>query len=106
MNAGWIEYYNPVQELEPEQALELIRHIINDGEVIYSSHARERMIERNFTISDILLILQKGKLAEKQYEENKKNWKYTIQGADIDGDEGTIVTAIISNRKQLIVTVF
>lgn len=56
-------------------------------------------------IQDILFILQNGVLAGKEYKEKFKNWVYSIKGVDLEGVEGRVVTAIISESTIQIITV-
>ena len=50
--------FNPAEELENEKAHALIKEILSmDGEFIVSSHAKERMKERGYTLHDVEYIL-------------------------------------------------
>ena len=64
------------------------------------------MNTRNFTDQDVIHILETGNITSKEYNGIQGNWKYKVSGNDIDGDEGIIVTAILTSQSQLIITVF
>lgn len=98
--------FDPSRSISDKEALDLICEIKLRGFVHLSNHAEERMLDRGFTMRDVLNILEYGTIASKEYNENAKNWKYTIKGQDIDGEEGVAVTAIISSSTQVVITVF
>lgn len=97
--------FDPTEEIDDEKALALIRKAATGSNLIYGKHVKQRMLERNFTIQDILYICQHGKLTEKKYKEEYENWVYSIRGVDLDGEEGQVVTAIISEYSIQIITV-
>jgi hypothetical protein len=97
--------FDPTEEIEDEKALAMIRRAAIGGNLFYGRHAKKRMRERNFTIQDILFILQHGALIGKEYKEEFTNWVYSIRGVDLEGEEGRVVTAIISESTIQIVTV-
>ena len=45
--------FDPKAEINDAEALTLIREIVNSGEIIYSSHVKQRMRERNYTTNDM-----------------------------------------------------
>lgn len=98
--------FTPDQELDERQALDLIREIVDTGHIIFSDHARDRMQERNFTSRDVLYILKHGHISKKEFDEEHNNWQYAIKGEDLEGDDGTIVTAIVNSNRQVIITVY
>ena len=92
--------------MNTEQAQKIIRFVAGGcGTITWSCHARDRMKERNYTPDDVLHILQTGKITKSEYNELAGNWKYTIHGCDLDGDEGGTVTAILSESEIVIITV-
>ena len=63
------------------------------------------MNSRNFVDQDVLHILETGDITDKEYDEERGNWKYKVSGCDVDGVDGKIVTAILTTHQQLIITV-
>ena len=61
---------------------------------------------RNFTTQDVLYILETGIVVDKKFDDDRRNWKYKVNGNDLDGDSGSVVTAILTARAQLIITTF
>lgn len=103
---GKKESFDPTRAISDREALDLICEIKLRGFVHLSNHAEKRMLERGFSMRDILNILEYGKIVDKEYNEQAKNWKYTIKGQGIDGEEGAAVTAIINSSTQVVITVF
>ncbi|MDA8165786.1 MAG: DUF4258 domain-containing protein [Desulfobacteraceae bacterium] len=97
--------FDPTEEIEDEKALTLIRRAASARNLIYGRHVKQRMSERNFTIQDILYILQNGRLRGKEYKAEYENWVYSIRGQDLEGEEGRVVTAILSEYSIQIITV-
>lgn len=76
------------------------------GDIVISHHAKERMQERGFLMQDVLHILKTGRLTRQELHEPSHTWRHTIQGNDLDGDSGTVVTVIIHQARLVVVTVF
>lgn len=97
--------FDPTEKIGNEKALALIREAATKNNLIYGGHVKQRMRERCFTIQDILFILQHGELSGKEYREEYENWVYSIRGVDLGGEEGRVVTAIVSEYSIQIITV-
>lgn len=69
------------------------------------NHCKERMAERNITMDDIRYVIQWGKVIKVERSSEHENWKCTIQGKDIEGDELTVIAAILEDAVMCI-TVF
>lgn len=98
--------FDPAAKLSDEKALKLIRDIVDHGTIIPSHHSDTRSNTRKFTDQDIIYILETGSLIGKEFEPKFNNWKYKIEGSDLDGEDGIVVTAIISSNSILIITVY
>ncbi len=101
-----LKQFDSKLKLSNKDAKKLIRHILDCGAVIFSQHAKDRMRERNFTDQDVVYILETGTIIDTDYDANQECWKYKVSGDDLDGDEGTIMTAVLTAHRQLIITVF
>ncbi len=82
----------------------LIRHIVRQGEVILTSHAKEQMKNRNYDLSDVRYILKTGEVVRMEQSE-KGQFKYVVKGEDLEGEPGAVVTAIINKQTLVVVTV-
>ena|SRR5437879_5489976 len=95
-----------------QQALDLIRKILNEGGYIAPSsrHARgERMPERDVDMQDLeILLLETGDIREEaKWDDKYKNYKYRVEGKDDYGDDLTAIVVIDENNWRVkIVTVF
>lgn len=98
--------------LPKKKALEIIRDIAsNSGRVFYSPHARERMVDREITMPDVMECLTRGQITEGPARMPKGDWRFTISwfragsplqvvGAiDID-DDGTYLVIVTTIQKQ------
>jgi len=97
--------FDPTQELTAHEAKQLIREIVDLGNIIYGKHVNKRIKERNFTIRDVIYILKRGEVVDKEFNEEHQSWKYTIKGEDLEGDSGTVITAIIDSQRIFLITV-
>jgi hypothetical protein len=83
---------------EPD-IIRLIRRLARAGDVIYSEHALLRMWERSASQADVMHVLVYATIAREQ-----SNGRWRIVGADLDGDELTVVVVI--DGDAIVVTVF
>jgi hypothetical protein len=93
----------------PSQLDELfpkIRDYIEKERYRESRHARDRKVERNIGLSDVLYVLKNG-YHEKQktsFDENLHVWKYAVRGKTLEGFDIRIITAFDEDG-MLIITV-
>lgn len=95
--------------LTADEAKEKIALILDEGAIELSFHCRsESMRKRGVTMLDIVATLKTGDIRRApEWDGEHSNWKYRVEGKDIEGDELTAVTLIIETDMQLyIVTVF
>lgn len=95
--------------LTADEAKEKITMILDEGTVELSFHCRtESMRKRGVTMLDIVTTLKTGEIRRApEWDDEHSNWKYRVEGEDIEGDDLTAVTLIIETDMRLyIVTVF
>ena len=95
--------------LSPLEATRKIRLILQEGTIDYSGHCwLERMAERNVSTLDVEHVLAGGQvIREAEWDSDGFNWKYRVEGTDIEGDELTAITVIFEQDfSVLVVTVF
>jgi hypothetical protein len=92
----------------PAEAQRKIRLILEEGIVDISGHCRHRMRTRGVDDLDIAHVLEKGQIIRQaEWDSDYNNWKYRIEGTDIEGDELTAITVIFeADLSLLTVTVF
>jgi len=45
------------------------------------------------------------KIDKQEFKDNTQTWTYKISGADLEGDDGSIIVAIIKRMSAVIITV-
>jgi len=95
--------------LSPLEATRKIRLIVEEGTTDYSGHCwHERMPERNVSTLDVEHVLGRGRvIREAEWDSDYWNWKYRVEGTDIEGDDLIAITVIFEQDfSLLVVTVF
>jgi len=96
-----------MHELNPEAVATLIRDILADrhrGAVSFTKHAREQMVQRGYTAQDVIHILGDGMVMAQDLKPNGQ-LHCRVEGQDLDGDRGIVVTAILDESRLLVITV-
>jgi hypothetical protein len=90
--------------LNSSEAEQLIRLIVNDGTVEISAHCRQRMHWRRVSTQDLIHLLLTGEVKPlAEWDSDHGNWKYRVEGTDIDGDELRAITVILETDMLLVV---
>lgn len=99
--------FDPTRKLDEEAVKATVREVLgHGGGFTYTKHARERMIERNFTFRDVVHIIEHGTLKDSEYNELATNWKYKFEGTDLEGCKGVAVIAITIHKNCVLITLF
>jgi hypothetical protein len=75
--------------------------ILRDGSTAFSAHllrdiARNR---RGVTHQDVLYLLQTGEIiSAPEWDEDHRNWKYKVEGIDLEDEELCAITIIIEEQ--------
>lgn len=88
-----------------ENIIAILKEAVEDGNLLYSSHANDRMAQRSIIKPEIEFVLSNGHHEAKKDKFNAEfeSWDYAIKGKTIDGRNLRIVVALISPH-VLIVT--
>jgi Domain of unknown function (DUF4258) len=100
---------NKPDKLLPEEAKRTILLILEQGYVEYSYHCLQgSMPKRQVTTLDVVSTLQTGQIIrDPEWDEDYQNWKYRVEGVDMEADELTVITVIFTADLTLyIITVF
>ena len=97
--------FNPSDTISTTKAQKIIREIVSGGTIIFSHHAKERMLERGYTSHDVEHILLHGKIIKKEFEDHTQAWSYKISGIDLEGDDGAVIVAIVKRLSAVLITV-
>jgi len=61
------------------------------------------MMKRNFAASDVLKVLSTGKLVQRrEYDDTYQNWKYRVEGEDVEGEKLTLIFSINKEEDAII----
>ena len=83
--------------LTPTEAYEEIQRLLQQrglGAISFAPHARKRARERHFSTRDVEHVLRTGAVGNPDWNERSRNWTYRVSGADLDGDDLTVVVAL------------
>ena len=82
--------------LNPVEAFEAIQRLLEGGSdaISFARHARQRSRVRQFNRRDIEHVLRRGTVGDPTWDDRFRNWTYRVRGADLDGDELTVVIAL------------
>lgn len=95
-------------KLSRTQALRFIKRAINEGSLLLTKHARQRMKERKIDISDVMMVLKTGNIFdEPEPHPVTGEWVYKVEGKNIDGENISVnVTLKEDSGKIVIITVY
>jgi len=82
--------------------------VANDSRVFISPHAKERMLERNITLKQVLACIEKGRITESPYRDVRGDWRCSIEHYT-SGNAVTVAIAFKYNNsgeRIVVVTVF
>jgi len=60
--------FNSTDDISSFEARKIIREIISDGTVIFTHHAKEKMMERGYSTHDVEFILKHGLIVKKEFK--------------------------------------
>lgn len=85
-------------KLSRDEAKRRIVLLLDQGTVEPSSHCRrESMPRRGVSLSDVINVLRNGEIVrEPEWDEGHGQWKYRVEGIDIEGDELCAITVILT----------
>ena len=95
--------------LSPAEATRKIQLILKEGTIDFSFHCwHERMPERKVSVLDVGHVLGRGRVVrEAEWDSRYEQWKYRVEGTDVEGDELIAITVIFEpDLSILVVTVF
>jgi|RhiMetdeSRZDD1v2_1073273.scaffolds.fasta_scaffold248528_4 uncharacterized protein DUF4258 len=98
----------PPPRLSPAEAQRKIQLVLEDGTVDFTNHCRRRMRERGVDDLDIAHLLKNGQIIrEAEWDCDYQNWKYRVEGTDIEGVDLVSILVIFEVDLSLLnLTVF
>jgi hypothetical protein len=90
-----------------QEATDLVRHCLEDGEVRYGKHFREALAEEDVTFPDAWAVLRGGIIYEEPEHDIKTGeWKYRIEGHEPEGKWLVVVLSFKAVDTTFLITVF
>ena len=96
-----------MDDLSSDRALILIHEILanrSSGSLSFTKHAKKQMGARGYTTQDVIYLLETGNILDIEPKPNGQ-CHCKIEGYDLDGDRGVVITAIINENNLLVITV-
>ena len=94
------------EPLSADEAKKRIVLTLREGETIFSDHVRRGVASgrHGTTFQDILHVLQNGEIIQQPaWDEVHCNWKYKVEGADLEDEDLRVITIIIEERFRLFI---
>lgn len=90
-----------------QEAVDLLRHCLESGEVIPGKHFRDELANDNLTIEDAWSVLKSGNIYNPPEPDIKTGeWKYRMEGYTPDGEWLAIVFCFKTRERAFLITVF
>ena len=94
--------------LNPIEAFQAIQSLLEGGSdaISFARHARERGRARRFDRRDIEHVLRNGTVGDATWNDRFRNWTHRVRGADLDGEELTVIALDPAWARITIITGF
>ena len=103
---GILPTMRQAQRLAREEAGTILRHCLEEGEVIPGSHFRQELAAEGLGIEDAYGVLRHGRIYdEPEFAIKHGNWRYKVEGHEPDGQWLCIVFAIEEVDSVFLITV-
>ena len=97
----------PVRCLSRAEATDLVRNCLSAGRVISGKHFREELANEGLDIFDAYNVLRMGIiLHEPEPDIRSGDWKYRIEGTDLEGKPLAVVFCFKDEATGFLITVF
>ena len=98
---------NRTAHFSPDEAKRRIRQILREGDTILSDHLLRDIASGRHGVShqDVLFVLQSGEIiSPPEWDDTQRNWKYKVEGTDLEEDEELrAITIIIEERFSIFI---
>ena len=88
------------------QVLKQMRGSVRAGKMVMTTHALDEMDQDDLVLADIEHAILKGDIITRQWDDKFSEWKYVIQGDDLDGNEIEVVAKPGQRSTVVIITVY
>lgn len=96
-----------VQRLSRLEAQDLLRHCVEQGEVIPGFHFRQELANEKLSFEDAWVVLKCGRIHdEPEHDVKSREWKYRVEGHEPGGRWLAIVFSFKEINRAFLITVF
>jgi hypothetical protein len=89
------------------EAVDLLRHCLEDGEIIPGRHFREELKAEELTFEDALCVMQRGSIYDPPEPDIKTGeWKYRVEGHEPGGKWLAVVFSFKEFDRTFLITIF
>ncbi len=97
----------PVRRLSRAEAEDLVRRCLSAGRLIPGRHFREELAAEGLDILDAYHVLKNGRiLNEPEPDIRTGDWKYRMEGIDLDGKGLAVVFCFKDDSTGFLITAF
>lgn len=90
-----------------QEAIDLLRHCLDDGEVVLTLHFREELAAEALSIEDAWAVMQSGTVYEPPEEDIRSGeWKWKVEGYEPGGKWLVIVFSFKPVARTFLITVY
>lgn len=96
-----------MERISRQEAVDLLHHCLDDGEVRYGDHFRKALAAEKVEIPEAWTVLRCGNIYEEPEPDMKTGeWKYRVEGHEPDGKWLVVVLSFKSLDRAFLITVF
>lgn len=97
----------PVGCLKRQEALDLLRRCLEEGEIVPTKHFREELGDESITFEDAWIVLRSGSIYDEPEQDIKTgDWKYRVEGYEPGGKWLAIILTFKTTDRVFLVTIF
>ena len=97
----------PMPHLERQEAVDLLRQCLEEGELIPGRHFRDELGKERLCFEDAWHVLRTGQIYdEPEHDVKTGEWKYRVEGYETGGKWLAIILCFKSKAVAFLITVF
>ena len=96
-----------VNRVSRSDAVSLIRHCLENGEIRYGKHFKTALADEGVNIADAWTVLKSGNIYDEPEQDIKTGeWKYRVEGHEPSGKWLVIALKFMDENQTFLMTVF
>ena len=93
--------------LKSQEAVDLLHHCLEDGEIVPGKHFREELAKEHLSFEDAWAVLKSGRIYDPPEADIKTGeWKYRVEGHEPGGEWLAVVLSFKEIDRAYLITVF